>query len=318
MAKHVLVVGAELLTRFLDFDDRGTCILFGDGAGAVVLSASDEPGGGMSGLELTTDPDGAYMIWLPSGGSRSPSSSGDHQARRALHPHGRAVRPTATPRVPWRRPRWRPSRRPAGVLTRSTWSSRTRPTYASSRPWPRACKLPMERFFVNIDKLRQHLGRVRGHRPGRGRSCKVASSPATRSSSWPSVPASPRVPSPWNGPLTRPPVTRAASVEPGGQRALRLWTGHRSTRCRRASRPCSTTPPDRRSPLDDVVPGEPAHAHIARSSPDDRPHRQERRHHRGRAWHRPCRRPSVSRSLGAGCLPSATAGNTEAAAADGR
>jgi 3-oxoacyl-[acyl-carrier-protein] synthase III len=40
------VIGAELLTRFLDYTDRSTCILFGDGAGAVVLSASDEPGGG--------------------------------------------------------------------------------------------------------------------------------------------------------------------------------------------------------------------------------------------------------------------------------
>ena len=40
------MIGAELLTRFLDYTDRSTCILFGDGAGAVVLSASDEPGGG--------------------------------------------------------------------------------------------------------------------------------------------------------------------------------------------------------------------------------------------------------------------------------
>jgi 3-oxoacyl-[acyl-carrier-protein] synthase-3 len=83
MARHVLVIGAELLTRFLDFNDRGTCILFGDGAGAVVLSASDQDGGGMAGLELTTDPDGAYMIWLPSGGSRSPASG--ETARRGEH-----------------------------------------------------------------------------------------------------------------------------------------------------------------------------------------------------------------------------------------
>jgi len=83
MARHVLVIGAELLTRFLDFDDRGTCILFGDGAGAVVLSASDEEGGGLAGVEMTTDPDGAYMIWLPSGGSKSPSSS--ETARRGEH-----------------------------------------------------------------------------------------------------------------------------------------------------------------------------------------------------------------------------------------
>jgi 3-oxoacyl-[acyl-carrier-protein] synthase III len=84
--RHVLVIGAELLTRFLDFTDRNTCILFGDGAGAVVLSASDEEGGGLAGVELTTDPDGAYMIWLPSGGSRSPSSEetfrrGEHYIR---------------------------------------------------------------------------------------------------------------------------------------------------------------------------------------------------------------------------------------------
>jgi 3-oxoacyl-[acyl-carrier-protein] synthase-3 len=81
-----LVIGAETLSRFLDFSDRNTCILFGDGAGAAVLSASDEEGGGMAGLELTTDPDGAYMIWLPSGGSRSPVSGqtlarGEHFVR---------------------------------------------------------------------------------------------------------------------------------------------------------------------------------------------------------------------------------------------
>lgn len=43
-AKHVLVVGAETLTRMLDWSDRQTCVLFGDGAGAVVLSADTEPG----------------------------------------------------------------------------------------------------------------------------------------------------------------------------------------------------------------------------------------------------------------------------------
>jgi 3-oxoacyl-[acyl-carrier-protein] synthase-3 len=85
MAKHVLVIGAELLTRFLDYSDRSTCILFGDGAGAVVLSASDEPGGGL-GIELTTDPQGAYMIWLPAGGAKSPPSAetiarGEHYIR---------------------------------------------------------------------------------------------------------------------------------------------------------------------------------------------------------------------------------------------
>ncbi len=85
LAKHVLVIGAELLTRFLDYTDRGTCILFGDGAGAVVVSASDEPGGSL-GVELTTEPQGAYMIWLPAGGAKSPPSRetvdrGEHYIR---------------------------------------------------------------------------------------------------------------------------------------------------------------------------------------------------------------------------------------------
>jgi 3-oxoacyl-[acyl-carrier-protein] synthase III len=74
LAKHVLVIGAELLTRFLDYTDRGTCILFGDGAGAAVLSASEEPGGSLA-IELTTEPQGAYMIWLPAGGAKSPPSA---------------------------------------------------------------------------------------------------------------------------------------------------------------------------------------------------------------------------------------------------
>jgi 3-oxoacyl-[acyl-carrier-protein] synthase-3 len=85
LAQHVVVIGAELLTRFLDYTDRSTCILFGDGAGAVVLSASDEPGGAL-GIELTTDPQGAYMIWLPAGGAKAPPSAdtiarGEHYVR---------------------------------------------------------------------------------------------------------------------------------------------------------------------------------------------------------------------------------------------
>ena len=75
LAKHVLVIGAELLTRFLDYTDRSTCILFGDGAGAVVLSASAEPGGSLA-FEMTTEPQGAYMIWLPAGGAKAPPSAG--------------------------------------------------------------------------------------------------------------------------------------------------------------------------------------------------------------------------------------------------
>jgi 3-oxoacyl-[acyl-carrier-protein] synthase-3 len=85
MARHVLVIGSELLTRFLDYTDRSTCILFGDGAGAVVLSASEGTGGAL-GVAMTTEPQGAYMIWLPAGGAKSPPSAetiarGEHYIR---------------------------------------------------------------------------------------------------------------------------------------------------------------------------------------------------------------------------------------------
>ena len=53
-AERVLVVGADFVSRFLDFSDRGTCVLFGDGAGAVVLTASDEPAGLLS-MDLGSD-----------------------------------------------------------------------------------------------------------------------------------------------------------------------------------------------------------------------------------------------------------------------
>jgi 3-oxoacyl-[acyl-carrier-protein] synthase III len=75
MYRHVLVIGAEVMTRVLDFTDRNTCVLFGDGAGAVVVSASDEPGGGLLGVDLTADPSGAYLLWVPASGTRSPASA---------------------------------------------------------------------------------------------------------------------------------------------------------------------------------------------------------------------------------------------------
>jgi 3-oxoacyl-[acyl-carrier-protein] synthase-3 len=73
--RHVLVIGAEVLTRLLDYRDRNTCVLFGDGAGAVLLSASDEPGGGLLGFELTAEPSGAYNIWTPVGGVAIPPTA---------------------------------------------------------------------------------------------------------------------------------------------------------------------------------------------------------------------------------------------------
>lgn len=69
-ARRVLVVGADALTRHVDFSDRGTCVLFGDGAGAVVVEASAEPG--VLGIDLGTDGTGADVLAVPAGGSAAP------------------------------------------------------------------------------------------------------------------------------------------------------------------------------------------------------------------------------------------------------
>ncbi len=64
-AQHVLVVGSETLSRVVDWQDRATCVLFGDGAGAVVLSASEEPG--ILTSKLYADGNFGDILSLPSG-----------------------------------------------------------------------------------------------------------------------------------------------------------------------------------------------------------------------------------------------------------
>ncbi len=65
-AKRVLVVGTEVLSRVADFTDRNTCILFGDGAGAVVLGPATTPGSGLHKLRLYADGGRQELIQVPS------------------------------------------------------------------------------------------------------------------------------------------------------------------------------------------------------------------------------------------------------------
>ncbi|MHB8646914.1 MAG: beta-ketoacyl-ACP synthase III [Thermomicrobiales bacterium] len=68
---RILVIGAETLTRLTDYTDRRTCVLFGDGAGAVVVAASDQPRGLLS-LTLGADGSGGPLLMVPGGGSAAP------------------------------------------------------------------------------------------------------------------------------------------------------------------------------------------------------------------------------------------------------
>jgi 3-oxoacyl-[acyl-carrier-protein] synthase-3 len=72
--QRVLVIGADTLTRFVDYTDRSTCILFGDGAGAVVLEASDEPRGLLSTV-LGADGAGHKHLFIPGWGAFVPESA---------------------------------------------------------------------------------------------------------------------------------------------------------------------------------------------------------------------------------------------------
>ncbi len=71
--ENALVIGAETLSRFTNWEDRNTCILFGDGAGAFVLQASDQPGGVLT-CVMRSDGSGESLLSLPAGGSKLPAS----------------------------------------------------------------------------------------------------------------------------------------------------------------------------------------------------------------------------------------------------
>src|SRR4051812_24454408 len=150
LARHVLVIGSELLTRFLDYTDRSTCILFGDGAGAVVLSASDEPGGAL-GIEMTTEPQGAYMIWLPAGGSKSPPSAetirrGEHFVRMEGNQTYRFA--TKTMATTARESIRRSGLKPADVDLFIPHQANVRIIEAVAK----GLELPMDKMFVNLDR----------------------------------------------------------------------------------------------------------------------------------------------------------------------
>ena len=80
MKKNVLIIGAEKLSAITDYTDRGTCILFGDGAGAAVISATDNKDEAI--IDVNTGADGTYadLLMTPNGGTGSPHDSLDVEA----------------------------------------------------------------------------------------------------------------------------------------------------------------------------------------------------------------------------------------------
>jgi 3-oxoacyl-[acyl-carrier-protein] synthase III len=73
-ATNVLVIGADVMSSIIDYTDRATCVLFGDGAGAVVLGVSDDPAIGILDFEHQIDGSGGPALCMPAGGSKRPAS----------------------------------------------------------------------------------------------------------------------------------------------------------------------------------------------------------------------------------------------------
>ena len=100
--KHVLVIGVDVLSRFADYSDRTSCILFGDGAGAVVLSPTREPGRGILYNVLHADGSGWDYIYIAAGGTRKPASIETVQNREHyVTMRGRDVYKFAVEKMQW-------------------------------------------------------------------------------------------------------------------------------------------------------------------------------------------------------------------------
>lgn len=146
----VLVIGAELISRWIDYTDRDTCVLFGDGAAAVVMEASDKPSGVLSYVLGSDGSKGEYLI-VPGGGSRNPPSLEMLEQRlNYVHMNGREVFKFAT-RVLGRAVR--EAIRKAGLTTGDI--DLFIPHQANKRIIDSAARqvnLPKEKVFINIQK----------------------------------------------------------------------------------------------------------------------------------------------------------------------
>jgi 3-oxoacyl-[acyl-carrier-protein] synthase III len=149
-SRNVLVVGSDAMSRIIDWRDRGTCVLFGDGAGAVVLQATDRPGGLLS-FVLGSDGCGAPRLIVPGGGSRMPASHESVEARaHFLKMEGRDVFRFATKVIPGS---ILEALEKAGLTSKDL--DLVIPHQANIRIIDHARKkleLPPERVFTNVDK----------------------------------------------------------------------------------------------------------------------------------------------------------------------
>jgi 3-oxoacyl-[acyl-carrier-protein] synthase III len=92
MHKKVMVIGSDVMSSIIDYTDRATCVIFGDGAGAVILEPAEEDGFGLIDYLHEVDGSGAHSLYMPGGGSLNPSSRETVEKKmHYVHQDGQAV-----------------------------------------------------------------------------------------------------------------------------------------------------------------------------------------------------------------------------------
>ena len=149
--KHALVIGSEKLSSILDWEDRGTCVLFGDGAGAVVLSKTDDTTVGVIDSYTGNDGSKSKLLCMPGGGSAIPPTHESlDQRQHFLKMNGREIFKVAV--------RWmeqstqimleRHGLKPEDISLFIPHQANLRIIDAVAR----STKIPREKFFVNLDR----------------------------------------------------------------------------------------------------------------------------------------------------------------------
>jgi 3-oxoacyl-[acyl-carrier-protein] synthase-3 len=148
--ENILVIGVEIISRHVNWEDRSTAVLFGDAAGAVVIQATDQPCG-LKGFVLGSDGSQAHQIIIPAGGTAEPVDEDSLAAgRHFIHMNGREVFKFAT-RVIGKASRQAVSR--AGLtLDDVDWIIPHQANLRIIEAAARAMKVPKERFVINIEK----------------------------------------------------------------------------------------------------------------------------------------------------------------------
>lgn len=148
--RNILVVGVEILSRFVDWEDRSTCVLFGDAAGAVIVRATEQACG-VQGYQLGSDGSGYEHIIMPSGGSARPFGADVlHEGSHYLQMNGREVFKFAT-RI------FGPASEKALAMAGKTmadvdWIIPHQANLRIIQAAARDMGLPLDRFIINIDR----------------------------------------------------------------------------------------------------------------------------------------------------------------------